>query len=108
MCLAYVPAFFLKLLLLFFILAYLVRAKFFAAVTFPKIQQPLWASLIGVVGGALQGILGTGGPVFVIYLSEAARDKSQFRAAVIFILFACNVVRLCVAAPTGLLSVDVL
>ena len=106
--LAIAPENFLRALLLAFILVYLLRVRIFADVRFPGIEKRRWTAFTGLVGGYVQGVLGTGGPIFVIYLNETVVDKIQFRAAVILILFLSNIVRLCVAVPTGLMEQSIL
>lgn len=105
--LAYTPDFYLRLLLLAFILLFLIRSRVFKERRFPGIQRPIWATTTGVMAGFVQGILGTGGPVVIIYLNETVEDQGQFRSAAIITLFGCNVLRLFIAAPTGLLSAPV-
>ncbi len=63
---------------------------------------PAWALPIGAVGGVFSVLFGTGGPVYMVYLSARIDDKSQLRATS-SVLIACSVlIRIVVFAATGL------
>ena len=63
----------------------------------------LWAIPAGVVGGVLGALFGTGGPVYVIYLSKRLPDKTQIRATVSTIISISTVLRTISYAISGLL-----
>ena len=45
------------------------------------------ASLVGMVAGFITGLLGTGGPLFVIYMNQTIDDKSEFKLLLSVIFF---------------------
>ena len=42
--------------------------------------RPIWAVPLGIFGGAFSALFGTGGPVYMVYLSSRIADKSVLRA----------------------------
>ena len=64
--------------------------------------------LSGVIGGWFQGIIGTGGPVFTMYLSAIAQDKYAFRATLIFVFFVTSIIRTGTSFSLGLFNQQVL
>ncbi len=62
-----------------------------------------WAVPTGLVGGALGALFGTGGPVYVIYLSKRLPDKQQIRATMSTIISISTVLRTASYAISGLL-----
>lgn len=62
----------------------------------------------GFVAGAFQGLVGTGGPNLVMHLKETLPSKEEFRATLLFVLSASNMVRILISLPTGLFSDNVL
>jgi uncharacterized protein len=65
-----------------------------------------WAAPLGIIGGVFAAMFGTGGPVYVIYLSARIHDKSQLRATMATVIFVSGVMRLVVFGVTGLLQQD--
>ena len=93
MSLVMVPEWILRLILAVFIILFLMREMFFKEVSLVQ-GHPLWlGSGAGMLGGWLHGIIGTGGPPFVMFLSELKIEKTAFRATMILLLFFCNIVR---------------
>ncbi len=62
-----------------------------------------WSVPAGLVGGALSALFGTGGPVYVIYLSKRLADKSQVRATVSVMITLSTVLRIVSYLIGGLL-----
>lgn len=98
----------LRALLSFTLGAYLVRVWFFPRWSASGLDSPLGAWLSGLGAGFLQGLLGTGGPVLVMYLSEIDLSKERFRATLLLLLCLSNLSRILVAAPAGMFSHQVL
>jgi uncharacterized membrane protein YfcA len=88
-------------------LVFLVKMVFFPNLKFGKLRDTRQGLVSGVVGGFFQGMIGTGGPVFVMYLSAALPDMVAFRASLIYLLFVSNVVRLVISIPAGLLNAEI-
>lgn len=42
--------------------------------------RPAWAIPVGIFGGAFSALFGTGGPVYMVYLSSRIADKTALRA----------------------------
>lgn len=64
--------------------------------------------LSGMVGGLLQGMIGTGGPVFTMYLSTIAQNKYTFRMTLIFLFFITSILRMGTSFTLGLFNQQVL
>lgn len=94
----------LQILLAVAIFAFLIKSLFFPAVSAPFLKRPIWASGTMAVGGWIQGVMGTAGPVLVMYLSELKLSKEQFRSTLIFLLFVANVVRFPASYTGGLFT----
>jgi len=65
-----------------------------------------WCGPIGVVGGALSAMFGTGGVLFAIFNSGRIRDKGELRATNAAMIMASSIVRVVLFGATGLLSQD--
>lgn len=63
----------------------------------------LWAVPAGLFGGALGGLFGTGGPVFVIYLSRRISDVMQLKASLAGLFAFQNATRIVAYLISGLL-----
>jgi uncharacterized membrane protein YfcA len=61
-----------------------------------------WALPLGVSGGCLTAVFGTGGPVYTIYLAGRLRDADQRRATVSMLITATAVARLFLFSASGL------
>jgi uncharacterized membrane protein YfcA len=58
---------------------------------------------IGVAGGAFAKLFGTGGPIYIIFLSARIEDKSRLRATIAIVVALSICIRLVLFAATGLL-----
>ncbi|MEP7205482.1 MAG: sulfite exporter TauE/SafE family protein [Casimicrobiaceae bacterium] len=71
-----------------------------------KERKPLssaWAFPIGTIGGVFSVLFGTGGPIYIVYLSARIADKGALRATS-SVLVACSVlIRAVVFVVTGLM-----
>jgi len=65
---------------------------------------PLWAWPIGFVGGVVSVLFGTGGPIYMVYLSARIRDKTTLRATSSVLVTLSVFVRTAVFVGTGLLT----
>lgn len=65
-----------------------------------------WCAPIGLVGGALSAMFGTGGVLFAIFNSGRIRDKGELRATNAAMIMASSIVRVVLFGLTGLLSQD--
>lgn len=97
----------LRLILAAFIFLFLVKTFFFNDLTFKKSGGVL-GGMAGALGGLFHGMIGTGGPPFVMYMSEIKMEKTAFRATLIVLLFSCNVIRVIAYGSMGLFTESVL
>jgi len=58
---------------------------------------------VGVVGGVFSALFGTGGPIYIIFLSARIDDKSALRATSAIVVAAAVWIRLVFFIATGLL-----
>ena len=65
--------------------------------------RPLWAWPVGLVGGMFSAVFGTGGPIYMVYLSARIHDKTTLRATSSLIVTVSVVLRTTVFIVTGLL-----
>jgi len=63
-----------------------------------------WAAPIGLVGGVLSALFGTGGVLVTLYLAGRLADKSELRATVAAAVLLNSVIRVTAFAATGLLA----
>lgn len=70
---------------------------------FTRHIHKFWSVPAGVIGGALGALFGTGGPVYVIYLSKRLADKSQIRATVSIMITLSTILRIVSYLIGGLL-----
>ncbi|MCB0347050.1 MAG: TSUP family transporter, partial [Bdellovibrionales bacterium] len=96
----------LRLVLASSILVYLLKSLAFPKMSVKDTGKST-SFVFGVIGGIFQGIIGTGGPVFVMFLSAALKDAREIRAGVIFLLVASNVLRISISAAAGLITEQV-
>jgi hypothetical protein len=94
----------LRIALAIFILLYLIRSIVFPDLSLHGLRHRIWGAVTGFVGGSLQGLIGTGGPPIVIYMNEAAAGKEVFRAGMLLLLAASNIIRLGISIPAGLFT----
>jgi uncharacterized protein len=66
--------------------------------------RPFWAWPIGLVGGVVSVLFGTGGPIYMVYLSARIRDKTTLRATSSVLVTLSVFVRTMVFVATGLLT----
>ncbi len=65
--------------------------------------RPRWASPLGLFGGVFSVLFGTGGPVYMIYLSARIHDKTTLRATSSLLVMVSVFIRTGVFVATGLL-----
>jgi hypothetical protein len=65
--------------------------------------RPFWAWPIGLVGGVFSVLFGTGGPIYMVYLSARIGDKTALRATSSVLVTISVVIRTAVFVATGLL-----
>jgi len=63
-----------------------------------------WAAPLGILGGIIAALFGTGGPIFAIYLARRLPDKSALRATMVTVVAVSAVSRFGVFAIAGLYS----
>ncbi len=71
----------------------------------PRLARP-WCVPIGLVGGALASLFGTGGVLFALYNTGRIRDKGELRATNLATIMFSGVVRMVLFGVTGLLAQD--
>ncbi len=81
---------------------------FYGAYTLARPQRlsvisRIWGVPMCLVGGALSGLFGTGGPVYVIYLSRRILEPMQLKASLATLLAAHGSIRIVMYLVTGLL-----
>lgn len=72
----------------------------------PKISRPIgrwWGVPTGLFGGTLSGMFGTGGPVFVIYMTRRGVDPRQLKATMAAIISFQSMTRIVAYTISGLL-----
>ena len=72
----------------------------------PPALARAWCGPIGLVGGALSAMFGTGGVLFAVFNSGRIRDKGELRATNAAMIMASSLVRVVLFGATGLLSQD--
>ncbi|GIK88453.1 MAG: TSUP family transporter [Burkholderiales bacterium] len=65
--------------------------------------NPWWSVPIGVVGGVFSVLFGTGGPIYMVYLSARLRDKTALRATSSLLVTFSVWTRIAVFVVSGLL-----
>lgn len=60
-----------------------------------------WAVPAGMIGGAFTALYGTGGPVYMIYLTRRLPDKTVLRATIGVLIFGTALVRLVLFTGNG-------
>ena len=98
----------LRLILAAFIFLFLAKTFFFNDLSFKKGSGGMLGGIAGALGGLFHGMIGIGGPPFVMYLSEIKMEKAAFRATLILLLFACNVLRVIAYGSMGLFTEPIL
>jgi uncharacterized membrane protein YfcA len=72
-------------------------------------HAPAWLALpLGVIGGVFSCLFGTGGPLYVIYLSARIPEKGALRATAAAMVSLSNWLRLAIFFATGLLHAPLL
>ncbi len=99
---------FLERLLAVSILIFLIKMIFFNGFTFGDAKHKFWGVASGLLGGWVQGVIGTGGPVLSMYLAIATPEKAIFRATLIYLLFIVSVTRVVTSLGRGLLTPQLL
>ena len=66
--------------------------------------RPFWAWPIGLFGGVFSVMFGTGGPIYMVYLSARVGDKTALRATSSVLVTISVAVRTAVFLATGLLT----
>jgi len=99
---------FLRKLLAVIIVIFLTKMVLLPRLDFGNLHNRFWGGAAGLVGGWVQGVIGTGGPVFTMYLTATIPEKALFRATLIYVLFATSVVRIAFSIPRGLVTPHIL
>jgi uncharacterized membrane protein YfcA len=67
-------------------------------------SAPAWLVWpVGVVGGIFSALFGTGGPVYIVFLSARIHDKSALRATSALVVGISTWIRVALFVATGLL-----
>ena len=98
----------LRMILLVFIVLYLLKEIFFSDLKLGSRDSKGFALFGGLFGGWFQGVLGTGGPGYLIYLNELGLSKAQFRVTILLLFFICNFIRTIIFYSEGLFTPEVL
>lgn len=94
----------LRWVLAIVLFVFLVRSVFFREVRLPWLGTKLGAFGAGSAAGVVQGMMGTSGPILVMYLVETVSERVVFRTSLLLVLFLSNVLRIVLAGPMGLLN----
>jgi uncharacterized membrane protein YfcA len=65
--------------------------------------RPVWAVPIGLIGGVFSALFGTGGPVYMVFLSSRIADKSALRATSTVMVGLSVVIRTVAFLASGML-----
>lgn len=98
----------LELLLVFFIVGFLIKTLWFDKTHTDSTHNKTHLVLDGLAGGAFQGLIGTGGTVFIMYLSRLRLAKAKLRATLIYLLFLTSLIRILISAQRGLFTPAIL
>ncbi len=90
-----------------FILLYLAE-NYFKLQIFKKIILKIGGYVTGFIGGILMGVIGMGGPVYVMFLKETIKSTASFHATITTIFFLSHLTRLPASYATSLLTKDIL
>jgi uncharacterized protein len=66
--------------------------------------RPFWAWPLGLFGGVFSVLFGTGGPIYMVYLSARIHDKTALRATSSVLVTISVAIRTVVFVVTGLLT----
>lgn len=72
----------------------------------PRVSRPIgrgWGVPAGLLGGTLSGMFGTGGPMFVIYMTRRGVDPMQLKATLAAIISLQSMTRIVAYTISGLL-----
>lgn len=68
------------------------------------LRAPGWLAWpIGLIGGVFSALFGTGGPIYIVFLSARIHDKAALRATSVFVVTVSVWIRLALFVGTGLL-----
>lgn len=95
------PEHFLLILLGAFALFQSVRNLFFQINPEPISQK--WAALYGPIGGIFTALFGTGGPIYVVYLSRRITEEAARRATMATLIWFSSFARLALFFAAGLM-----
>lgn len=105
--LKYVPGDAIRIFLALYIILHLLRTH----TAFDPLKKILeWGGthLAGFLGGGIQGTLGTGGPAFILYLKDIAKNSGEFRANVTAIMFLSHIPRIIGSSEFGWITPDLM
>jgi len=105
--LKYIQADTMRLILAGYLILHLLRTH----TRFDPLKKPMqWggAAISGFAGGAINAMIGGGGPAFIPYLKDKCHNHGVFRANLNAILVISNIPRLAGAIGTGMLHADLL
>lgn len=60
-----------------------------------------------MLGGIVQGLFGTGGPMLIAHVRERCPDRAQFRACSVAVLFVTNLIRVVLSSRAELFSPEI-
>jgi len=95
---------FLRRFLALFMLAFLAQSQFFPRLNLRADRTLKWTLPVGLLFGWMQGLLGTGGPIIVIYLLAVLSNRITFRSTLIYVSFLSNLIRVLLSITGGLLT----
>ena len=72
----------------------------------PVALSRAWSAPVGLAGGALSALFGTGGVLFALYFTGRIRDKDELRATNASMIMFSALVRVVLFGATGLLTQD--
>ncbi len=86
---------------------FLLRSFFLPDVRLTWLGSPAGALGAGTAAGIVQGMMGTSGPILVMFFSEVSRCKVVFRVSLLLVLFLSNFLRIVLAGPMGMFNSQV-
>jgi len=85
-----------------FVVTYGLRGALKKTQSFVRVSR-WWAVPMGLIGGVMSALFGTGGSFYLIYVAGRVEDKNALRATISTVLGTSNAVRLVVFFVAGLL-----
>lgn len=108
LALSKIDATFLQIFLALAIIFFLMKMIFFKSFVIKKVEGSVVPSTVGSSAGIIQGLIGTGGQILIMYLPTQLPSKIKLRATLIYLFFVTSIIRIAISVPEGLLTPKIL